>query len=245
MSRRIYRSYSDAINHRSFEAIVPVSYFRRISSQVDDEQVQREFIGESKYGIVVTTKTIGNKPYPTSFYNPVNPYQRERAFITIPDMVDLFIKKTFCEIISDLDIMHILHLIDGYLTEIEGLVQQRNETFVDFARRIISFRQEFVYPCFKRNLVKYPKLAEDYKLYNTGMSKGMLQIMNFGLNSPLTFTDGIDKLRHPPFDIDAYTDKKTNKKTVKDINGEDTQEADNTDFLNDIFKNWNTQGGNK
>lgn len=242
MVNRIYRSFSDAINSRTFNAIVPVSYFRQISPKVEDTQTTREFIGDTKYGISVTTVSKGNKPYPTSFYNPVNPHQREQARITVPDMVDLFIKKTFCEIPSDLDIMHILHLIDEYLLEIEHMVQQRNPTFVDFARRLISFRQEFIYPCFRRNIIKYPKLLEDYKLYNTGMSKGMLQIMNFGSNkNTLKFTDGVDKLRHPPFDLDSYINPPKSADKTRDINGKEVDKVSDDNY-EDIFKNWNDAG---
>lgn len=239
MVRKLYRSFSDEINTRTFHCIVPISYFRQIPEEFTEERTTKEFVG-GKYGVPTEITYYQSVPTPTSFYNPLNPNQREDTRITIPDMVDLYIKNTFCEIVSDLDVMHILHLIDEYLVEVEDYVAKRDSVFVNFAKKLIGFRQDFIYPCFKRNIVKYPQLLEKYKTYNTGMSKNLLKMFSLDGNN-FGYKDGVEKLKNPPYSLDRYIVDKKETKTVKNIDGEDVAPREEDDFMNTLFINWNSK----
>lgn len=229
-----YKSSADEVNTRTFRCLVPVSYFRRIGKTIPKREEIVEIQG-TKFPLRSETIVFNAPPPPTSFYNPINPDQRETSYITLANMVDLFVKKTNCEVINDLDVIHALHLADRYMEEVEEWVRQRIPDFVDFVRNLSEFRREFLYPTFVRILHRKPNLLEEYRTYNTGINITWLRLLGVSTGE---FKDGITNLRHPVYDIDSIVHPTEVVKTVTGIDGKPTQPPVEDAFYQDLFRAW-------
>lgn len=237
MAGRIYRSVVDEINTRRFKCLVSISYFRRIHPV----EAKKEEITHYTGGLYTQrTKTIVHRPtpLPSSLYVAYNEDQRETSRVSIPDMVDMFVKKVYCEILSDMDVIHILHLIDGYLEVIRHKLEIRDPAYIEFVRPLTLFRNQFIYPCFRRNLHKYPRLLDQYRTYNTGMNNVWLKLFGVSVEN---FKDGIDRLKYPPYDVWQYIDPAPAEsiKTEKDTKSTEMKpKRSEDDFYDDIFKDF-------
>lgn len=227
----VFKSVVDEVNCRTFECLVHISYFKPVPDEY--KQVEEAIdCFSTQYSGMVNTVIFRDLPLPTSFYNPVNTDQREKSRLTLPDMLDLYIKKTCCELINDLDAVHILHLCDNYMLYAEKFVRNKVESAVEFIRDLSAFRKEVLYPNFRRMVYKYPPLMDAYKLYNTGLNKTWAALLG-GVKED--FKDGIARLKHPPYDIDnIIKPKQVNPEA--DATGLEAAKSKDDDYLKDIFK---------
>ena len=227
-----FKTLVDKVNLYPFDCLIGISYFNVIPEEVPEVVHERMVMGTA-YGIV-NDVTITNLPtFSYTNYRPINVDQREKAKLTLPDLVDVYVKEVYCEIINDLDVVHLLHLCDDYMVYAENAVRNKHKEAVEFVKNLSNFRRDFLYPTFVRVVNKYPLLLKEYRVYNTGLNNMWLNLLGKG-NSD--YKDGIVKLKHPPYNIEDIINPPKQRETVTGIDGLQVDKPKEDDYIYDIFK---------
>jgi hypothetical protein len=144
---------------------------------------------------------------PSPFRQVVDPNQLQRASYTIEIMLDMHQKQIEFEIVNQHDIPVIFDILDWYLNSIKENVEMGMEVFVNYAKRVLSFR-EAMYLHYYRYMMNHPVVKDT--LFPGGSSTNNL-IHLVGLSSGIRQeTIDLDPLRakaNPPYAINDVLPK--------------------------------------